>query len=230
MVEAQKVHLDDRLYPGRLRDLAGMPEWLWIQGTASLNPERSVAIVGTRSPFYKATEIAEVIARVAAKSGYTVISGYATGIDTAAHWGAMDAEKPTIAVLGSGILRKEPRKPALERYVLSNGLFVSELNNIHAHRSREHLMARDRITSGLADIVIVVEVSMPSGTAHTAELANDQGRQVYAIQWSQNRKYRDSARPGTEQLAEAGIAQPLPVLDADTDFERQLNTILVAAH
>ena len=61
MVEAQRVHLDDKRYPGRLRDLAGMPEWLWIQGTASLNPERSVAIVGTRSPFYKAVEIAELI-------------------------------------------------------------------------------------------------------------------------------------------------------------------------
>lgn len=229
MAEAQRVHFDDRRYPGRLRELSGMPEWLWIQGTASLNPKRSIAIVGTRSPFYKAVETAEFIARVAAESCYTIISGYATGIDTAAHWGAMDAEKPTIAVLGSGILRKEPRKPALERYMLSNGLFVSELDNMHAHRSRKHLMARDRLTSALADIVIIVEASMPSGAAHTAELASHQGQQVYAIQWSQNRKYRDSVRSGTDQLIEAGIAQPLPFLDAEVDFERQLSTILAGA-
>jgi DNA processing protein len=171
-------------------------------------------------------ESTQTIARIAAESGYTIVSGYATGVDTFAHIGAMDAETPTMAVLGSGILRKEPLKPALERYILSSGIFVSELDDINAERAYKHLMARDRITSGLADIVIVVETDAAGGAVHTAGLAFKQGRQVYAVVWSGHEKYRGLAQClGSDALVQAGIAQPLPVLDAGENFEQQVRAI-----
>jgi predicted Rossmann fold nucleotide-binding protein DprA/Smf involved in DNA uptake len=108
-------------YPHRLDGIDGMPDTLWVHGAVSLNPDRTVAIVGTRSPFYLSTEVAQAIGRITAKLGYTIVSGYATGIDTAGHWGAADEDAPTIAVLGSGIRQKDPLKPALERYILSKG-------------------------------------------------------------------------------------------------------------
>jgi len=227
MANARKVSINDEEYPYRLKTILDRPDFLWIHGSGSLNPTKAVAIVGTRSPFYKAMEISQTTARIAGELGYTIVSGYATGIDTFAHIGAMDTEAPTIAVLGAGILQKEPCKPGLERYILSNGIFVSELDDVNAERAYTHLMARDRITSGLADIVIVVETEAAGGAVHTAGLAFQQGRQVYAVVWSENKKYRELAQYlGSDALVQAGIAQSLPIFDAGKDFEQQVHAIL----
>ena len=103
-----QVARSDAEYPHRLDGIDGMPDTLWVHGTVSLNPDRTVAIVGTRSPLDLSAEVAQAIGRVAAKLGYTIVSGYASGIDTAGHWGAADENASTIAVLGSGIRQKEP--------------------------------------------------------------------------------------------------------------------------
>ena len=139
MTERQ-VTRSDAEYPHRLDGIDGVPDTIWVHGGVSLDPDRTVAIVGTRSPFHLSAEVAQAIGRVAAKLGCTIVSGYATGIDTAGHWGAADEDAPTIAVLGSGIRQKEPLKPALERYILSKGVFVSEVPDPNARRATKYLL------------------------------------------------------------------------------------------
>ena len=188
MTEPRQLSLSDDDYPARLRDALQNPPPLWIHGQGRVNPEKTVGIIGTRSPFYKAAEIAQVIGQTYGEAGYTVVSGYATGIDTFGHLGAMDTKAPTIAVLGSGILKKQPPKPALERYVLSSGLFLSAISDPNKERAYKDLMDRDAITAALSDILIVVETDAAGGAVHTAGIASRQGRQVYAIVWSKDRK------------------------------------------
>jgi len=229
MHNINRISPADSEYPNRLRAaIPDDPPKLFIQGSVELNAERTLAIVGTRSPFYKATEIAHMMARIAAAAGYVIVSGYATGIDTCGHIGAMDAGAPTIAVLGSGINRKLPTKPSLEQYVLSHGLFVSEQDSPDTPREYEHLMARDRITSGLSDIVVVVETDARGGAVHTAELARAQGRKAVAIEWTGNKKYCDKAQAGTTYMISSGIADAVPILDAGDEFADALQCLLKA--
>jgi DNA processing protein len=222
MTERQVARRDAE-YPHRLDGIDGMPDTLWVHGAVSLNPDRTVAIVGTRSPFHLSAEIAQTIGRVAAKLAYTIVSGYATGIDTAGHWGAVDEDAATIAVLGSGIRQKEPLKPALERYILSKGVFVSEVPDPNARRATKHLLARNRITAALADVVIVVE---------TARFAREHERKVYAVVWHGHEDYEDFRRRGSDDLVMQGVARPLHVLDdrkkyARADLEAELRRALL---
>jgi len=230
MIERQ-VASSDAEYPHRLNGIDGMPDTLWVHGAVSLNANRTVAIVGTRSPFYLSAEAAQAIGRVAAKLGYTIVSGYATGIDTAGHWGAADEDAPTIAVLGSGIRQKEPLKPALERYILSKGVFVSEVPDPNARRATKHLLDRNRITAGLADVVIVVETEPAGGAAATARFAREHERKVYAAVWHGHEVYEDPRRLGSDDLVVQGVARPLHVLDdrkkyAGADLEAELRRAL----
>ncbi|MGH8586573.1 MAG: DNA-processing protein DprA [Gammaproteobacteria bacterium] len=218
MTERQ-VGRSDAEYPHRLEGI-DVPDTLWVHGAVSLNPDRTVAIVGTRSPFHVSAEIAQAIGRVAAKLGHTVVSGYATGIDTAGHWGAADEDAPTIAVLGSGIRQKEPLKPALERYILSKGVFVSEVPAPNARRAIKHLLDRNRITAALADVVIVVETEPAGGAAATAWFARERQRKVYAVVWHGHEDYEDSRRRGSDDLVVQGVARPLHILDDRKKYTR----------
>ncbi len=231
MTERQVARRDAE-YPHRLDGIDGMPDTLWVHGAVSLNPDRTVAIVGTRSPFHLSAEIAQAIGRVAAKLAYTIVSGYATGIDTAGHWGAVDEDAATIAVLGSGIRQKEPLKPALERYILSKGVFVSEVPDPNARRATKHLLARNRITAALADVVIVVETDPAGGAAATARFACEHERKVYAVVWHGHEDYEDSRHRGSDDLVVQGVARPLHVLDdrkkyARADLEAELRRALL---
>ena len=226
MNEIREISFDNPEYPERLRRLADPPPFLYIHGVAGLNDLKTLAIVGTRSPFYKAFEVAWLIGRVAGELGYTIVSGYATGVDTCGHMGAMDANASTIAVLGSGINRKLPSKQALERYVLSHGLFVSELDDPNADREYTHLKARDRITSALSDVVIVVETDKGGGAVRTAKYASQQGQRALAIEWADSEKYHNKVRDGTAYAIEKRIAEALPILDAGNNFSNHLRQIL----
>ncbi|MGH8568924.1 MAG: DNA-processing protein DprA [Gammaproteobacteria bacterium] len=219
MTERQVARSDSE-YPHRLEGIDGMSDTLWVHGAAYLNPDRTLAIVGTRSPFHLSAEVAQAIGRVAATLAYTIVSGYATGIDTAAHWGAADEDAPTIAVLGSGIREKEPLKPALERYILSKGVFVTEVPDPNARRATKHLLDRNRITAALADVVIVVETDPAGGAAATARFAREHERKVYAVVWHGHEDYEDSSRRGSDDLVVQGVARPLHVLDGRKKYAR----------
>ncbi len=155
-----------------------------------------------------------------------VVSGYAAGIDTSAHLGAMNAHGKTIAVLGSGINVKAPEKHPLEEYILENGVFVSEQNNIDEPRKYEFLMARDRITAGLSDAIFVIETDCNGGAVHTAIIGKGQGKKVYAIDWKNLPDYSSNVRNGNAQIISDGIAAAISILDAGKEFETEITHVL----
>ena len=191
-----------------------------------LNPVKSISIIGTRSPFYKAFEIGELVGRIAATKEIVIVSGYATGIDTTGHLGAMDAKGQTIAVLGSGINARNPEKPALERYILECGIFISELDDPNTPTEYKHLMRRDRITAGLSDAIFVVETDPDGGAVHTARIGKKLGKMVYTIDWDSSKKYKSKHQGGNTKMISDGIAEPISILDADKEFKRELDRIL----
>ncbi len=168
-------------YPRPLRQIHDPPGVLFRRGTAQPQDEMAVAIVGTRHATRYGLAQAERIAASLARTGFTVVSGLARGIDAAAHRGAMAAGGRTIAVLASGLLEiYPPEHVKLADEVAASGYLVSE--------SPPRMMPlsgafpqRNRIISGLTVGTIVVEAPERSGALITARHAYEQGREVFAV-------------------------------------------------
>ena len=175
-------HLDPRApdWPRELRHVDAPPGELWWGGRRELL-ERAprVAIVGTRAPTPYGLGQAQRFAGRLAAAGVTIVSGLARGIDQAAHEAALDARGVTIAVLGSAVDRPWPRGPLTDR-MLREGLVLSELPPGRGPR-RHHFPLRNRLISGLALGVVVVEAAHASGSLITARWAADQGKAVFAV-------------------------------------------------
>jgi DNA processing protein len=173
---------DDAEYPARLREIGDAPMLLYVRGELRPDDAQAVAIVGTRRPTMRSTELAEMLAYELAQRGFTIVSGLAPGIDTAAHRGALRAESGrTLAVLGSGLRAIHPRENIeMVEVIARRGALLSELHPDTPPRGPT-LMARDRIVSGLSRAVIVVEAGEKSGSLDTAARAQRQGRPVFAM-------------------------------------------------
>lgn len=196
----------DAAYPGLLRAIASAPPVLFCRGALPLEDDAAVAIVGTRSPSLEATRLARWLGHELASRGVTVVSGLALGIDTAAHRGALQAANGrTVAVLGCGLNRVHPaRKRPLAQAIVRRGALLSEQWPETAVEAQA-LVARNRLISGLARAVIVVEAPAESGSRYAAANALKQGRLLFAVPGS----------PGADALI-AGGAIPLTA-DADPD-------------
>jgi DNA processing protein len=169
-------------YPEQLKEIYDPPPVLWVRGDVRLLARPSLAVVGTRHPTPYGTGMAELLARDLAARGMVIVSGMARGIDSAAHKGALAARMPTIAVWGTGIdvvYPKENRKLAEEILELG-GAIVSELP-IGTFPAPQNFPRRNRILSGLAVAVLVVEAGENSGTRVTARCAAEQNRDLYAV-------------------------------------------------
>ncbi|TVO58990.1 DNA-processing protein DprA [Denitromonas halophila] len=173
--------LADAGYPQRLLELPDPPTLLYVKGDVSLLNRPGLAIVGARSATPQGESNAAAFAGALARAGLAIISGLALGIDAAAHAGALDADGATIAVIGTGADRMYPaRNQALARRILERGAIVTEFplgTQVAAH----NFPRRNRIISGLAQGVLVVEAALNSGSLITARLASEQGREVFAI-------------------------------------------------
>lgn len=165
-----------------LDDIAGKPKRLYCLGKLPDNRLKSVAIVGSRKPTTYGKEVTYQIAYDLAKQGIVIISGLALGIDAIAHQGALDAGGTTIAVLASGLDNITPTTNRnLAMTILKNGgAIISEYQVGTAVKSYQFL-ARNRIVSGLSDMVLVTEAAARSGTLSTVGHALDQGREVGAV-------------------------------------------------
>jgi len=176
------VTLDDEVYPANLKLVPDAPPILFVRGELLPEDARAVAIVGSREASPAGAAHADTLARGLAERGFTIISGLAKGIDTAAHRGALASEGRTIGVLGSGIRVIHPRQnSALAEEIVQHGALLSELPP-SAPPTGPQLMARDRIISGLSLAVIVVEAGEESGSLDTARRAKKQGRLVFAVE------------------------------------------------
>lgn len=173
---------EDAGYPTNLLRCADAPPVLFVRGALDPQDGRAVAIIGTRTPAPESTRLAEHIAAMLAERGWTVVSGLALGIDAAAHRGALQAGGRTLAVLGSGVAAVYPPAHArLAEIIAQQGALLSEVHPL-ASVSRQSLIARNRITSGLSRAVIVVQSGgVDSGSMSTVRRALEQGRAVWAI-------------------------------------------------
>ncbi len=172
------------LYPMLLRGIEDPPVVLYLKGL--LAPEHlfhSIAVVGTRKPTSYGRSTAKELARDLALSGVTVISGMAVGIDSLAHWGAIEAGGKTIAVLACGpdICYPSSNRPLYDKLInAGHGAVVSEF--FPGTRPEPwRFPARNRIISGLSRGVVVVEAGKESGALITAEIAFNQGHATFAI-------------------------------------------------
>lgn len=176
------VDITDESYPGKLREIYDPPLVLFHEGNLGLLDKMPcAAIVGSRKCSNYGRRVAYDFAKRLASSGVAVISGMAYGIDASAHKGAMDGGGLTAAVMGTGIDRCYPASNReLHREIAKQGILLSEFK-IGADPMAHHFPRRNRIISGLSDVVIVIEAGLESGALITADFALNQGRDVYAV-------------------------------------------------
>ncbi len=195
------VTLEDASYPRSLLDLRDPPPVLYALGELPGPDERTFSVAGVTEPSARGVDIARTAGRELARAGWTVVSGYAPGVDTAAHTGALAAGGRTVLCLPTGI-RTFALRPEFEPFrgeLGRNMVLVSECPPDDAW-ARRHAVARDRIIAALGRALLVVEADVEGGTMITFRRARKLGRPVYVI------KYRrpPSAAPGNRQAIRAG--------------------------
>jgi DNA processing protein len=175
------VAVDDPRYPAQLAAVPGCPPALFVEGDPALLSRPQVAIVGSRAATAAGRETAfEFAARLAAH-GFAITSGLAVGIDAAAHRGALAAAGVTIAVCGTGLDRVYPAEHhELAGRIAAAGALVSEFPTGTPPQAY-NFPRRNRLISGLARGVLVIEAAARSGSLITARLAGEQGREVMAV-------------------------------------------------
>jgi DNA processing protein len=175
------ITLHDPRFPRPLREIFDPPIVLFARGRLDLLQSICIAVVGTRRPTPYGLAVAERLSADLARAGVTIVSGMARGIDSAAHKGALAAGANTIAVLGCGVdvvYPSENRKLAAE--LAARALIVSEFP-MGATAFPQNFPIRNRVIAGLSAGTVVVEGAQYSGSAITAKLAMDQGREIYAV-------------------------------------------------
>ncbi|MEN3930945.1 DNA-processing protein DprA [Microvirga sp. W0021] len=170
----------DERYPSLLREIDTAPPLLTMKGDMQALHRPMVAIVGSRNASAAGLRMTERLARQLGEAGFTVVSGLARGIDTKAHQASL--VRGTIAVIAGGHMKVYPSQniPLADAIVDNGGLVISEMPLNWEPRARD-FPRRNRIVSGLSYGVVVVEAAKRSGSLITANLALDQGREVFAV-------------------------------------------------
>jgi DNA processing protein len=199
----QVITWNDEKYPAHLKTVDDSPPLLYLRGELKAADNWSVAVVGTRKATTYGREVTRELCDALVRAGVTIVSGLARGIDEVAHSTALAAGGRTLAVLGSGLDKVYPlENRLLAQRIAAQGALISDYPPGTAPDAR-NFPPRNRIISGLALAVIVVEAGERSGALITAQFAADQGREVMAVPGSilshssrgTNRLIRDGARP-----------------------------------
>lgn len=169
----------EELYPPLLAQIEDAPPLLFVRGNAALLRKRIVGVVGTRNASINGLRLARSLSEGIGKEGFAVASGLARGIDAAAHDGALDSG--TIAVVAGGVDVVYPKEnAALYESIVARGAVVSEMPVGLVPQAR-HFPRRNRIISGIARGLLVVEAAQRSGSLITARFALEQNREVFAV-------------------------------------------------
>lgn len=213
-MEIFQINLSDYDYLRDLPHIPDPPKKLFMRGKLPAKRVKTVAIVGTRKPSAYGREIATKIASECAKNGIVVVSGLALGIDSIAHRAVIDSGGKTIAVLANGVDKIYPRshEDLGQKILQTNGAILSEYPNNTPARPWQFL-ARNRIVSGLADAVVIIEAASRSGTLSTANHALDQGKEIFAVPGN----ITSPLSAGCNQLIKNG-ANPLTSVEDLLDF------------
>lgn len=175
------ITIEDSRYPAILKRIYDPPPVLYIKGNLTRTDNLSIAIVGSRRCSHYGAEQAGRFAHLLASAGFTIVSGMARGIDSAAHSGALSAGRKTIAVQGCGLAGIfPPENKHLFEEISLNGACISE-QALECEPLAENFPSRNRIIAGLCLAVIVVEAMPRSGALITAKAALENGREVLAV-------------------------------------------------
>lgn len=200
--QAHIVTWQDDEYPDALKNIFDPPPILYLKGQRLHAHDVMVAIVGSRKSSTYGRTVAEQLAKQFALKGVTVVSGMARGIDSAAHRGTIHAGGQTIAVLGCGVdVVYPPEHADLYEEIIAKGTILSELP-MTTKPDRRNFPARNRIISGLSLATVVVEAGEQSGALITADMALEQGRDVFAVPGNIN----SGSSKGTNRLIKQGAA------------------------
>ncbi len=211
---ARLLTLADTAYPPLLKTLDAPPLVLYVLGDLTPADERCLAVVGTRKATAYGRAAAHQLSKQIAAQGVTIISGLAHGIDSAAHIGALDGGGRTLAVLGTGIDRIYPRdQQELAQRIRQHGAILSEFP-LGTPPEARNFPRRNRVISGLALGVLVVEAPENSGALITAAAAADQGREVFSVPGN----IFNPASRGNNRLIQEGAKLVLDVQDILDEF------------
>lgn len=241
-----------------LASIAVVPKKLYFYGKMPENRLKSgmkrtyerpktLAIVGSRKPTKYGEEVAYKLAYGAAKRGAVVVSGLAYGIDSIAHRGALDAGGVTVAVLGTPIDQIYPRTHVglAEKIVETGGAVMSEIAPGAEFHPKVSFLERNRLISGLADVVVIPEAAERSGSLNTAAHALEQGKEIFAVPGDItrplskgcNRLLRQGAMPylGTEDVLDLLFpvrkkrkTRQMELLFGDTEIETAILRLIAA--
>ena len=172
----------DSLYPKRLLTIKNAPKQLYVEGDETLLNKQAIAIVGTRMPSEYGIKVANEFAKELSNQNYCVISGLAQGIDTYAHMGAKCGKGKTIAVLGAGFNHIYPKQNTklYQDIIEEGGCIVSEYDP-NEEVKPENFPKRNRIISGLAMGVLIIEARYRSGSSITAKFAIEQNKEIFCV-------------------------------------------------
>ena len=205
----------DEEYPEPLKTIYDPPLALYVRGALEARDRHAVALVGTRRATHYGLTVTDRLAYQLGKVGFTVVSGLARGIDTAAHKGALKAGGRTLAVIGSALdCLYPPENKELADRIAEHGAVISEYA-LGREPDRTTFPYRNRVISGLSMGVVVVEAGSTSGALHTSDQALEQGRTVFAVP---GRIDNPSAR-GPHKLLKGGARLVEDVEDILQEFE-----------
>ena len=202
----------DERYPHRLRECPDAPLMLYCSGTAALNAERVLAVVGTRRATYYGRETCRKIVERVAENPVKplIVSGLALGIDGTAHMAALDSGLPTVAVLPCGIDEIYPqRHRELALRIMDRGALVTDFARGTAPVALT-FVRRNRIIAGMADAVLLAESFVPGGGLITVSLARSYDREVFAVPG----RITDPSFKGCNQMIAKNMASVVDNIDA----------------
>jgi DNA processing protein len=181
-IGAEILTLDDDAYPQQLKEIYDPPPTLYVRGNPAVLAEPGIAMVGTRHPTPYGLGMAERLACDLAARGLIIFSGMARGVDTAAHRGCIAGKGRTVAVFGTGVDVIYPREneKLAGQIIAQGGALVSEFA-VGSFAAPQNFPIRNRLISGLAAGVLVVEAGEYSGTRITSRCALDQNRELFAV-------------------------------------------------
>lgn len=215
------ITLGDDAYPQALLEIPDPPVMLYVKGEPALLNRPVIAVVGSRNATPQGLKTAESFSQALSEAGWCVSSGMALGIDGAAHRGALRGSGSTIAVVGTGLDIVYPaRHRELAHEISEKGVIVSEYA-LGMPSKASNFPRRNRIISGLARGVLVVEANLESGSLITARLAGEQGRDVFAIPGS----IHSPLSKGCHQL----IKQGAKLVDSIHDILEELGTVPISS-
>lgn len=215
MIKLEIITIEDEKYPEQLREIKDPPQRLYAEGNINLLKTSIISIIGSRACSENGKKLTRQFSEELVYQGLTIASGMAIGIDTVAHQTTLQENGKTIAVLANGLKHIFPpgNKELYHRIIKNDGLVITEYPPEERAKSKNFL-ERNRIVSGLALGILVIEAAYRSGTSVTAKLAKQQGKRVFALPHEVDNKHGI----GTNRLIQEGAKIVTNVEDIMKEF------------